>query len=113
MTALPFDDKRFIEICRQNDVAQLGVFGSTARGEAHEQSDIDLLVEFSKPKSLLSLIALEQQLESVLSRKVDLLTKAAISPYWRERILRELRIVYEARGNIFYADTIGTRPVVV
>ncbi len=96
MNTLPFNDQKLIEICRQNDVAQLGVFGSVARGEANEQSDVDLLVEFSKPKSLLGLIDLEQQLEDALGRKVDLLTKAALSPYLRDRILKELRIVYEA-----------------
>lgn len=97
MTALQFDDQKLIEIYRQHDVAQLGVFGSVVRGEANEQSDIDLLVEFAKPKSLFGLIDLEQQLESALGRKVDLLTKAALSPYLRDRILQELRIVYEAR----------------
>ena len=51
-TTLPFDTNKVIEICRRNDVAMLGVFGSVARGEATEQSDVDLLVRFSKQKSL-------------------------------------------------------------
>jgi len=68
MAALPFDTEKLIEICRQNDVAKLGVFGSTARGEANEQSDIDLLVEFSKRKSLLALVALEREISSALDR---------------------------------------------
>ena len=92
----PFDIKKLIEICSQNDVAKVGVFGSMARGEANEQSDIDLLVEFSKPKSLLALVALERQLSEALGRKVDLLTEAALSPYLRDGILRELQVVYEA-----------------
>ena len=85
-----------IEICRQNDVARIGVFGSIARGEFNEQSDIDLLIEFSKRKSLLALVALERQISTALGRKVDLLTEAAISPYLRDRIKRDLRIIYEA-----------------
>lgn len=97
MNQLLFDNEKLIAICRQNDVAQLGLFGSMAKDESDEQSDIDLVVGFSKPKSLLGLIALEQQLEDALGRKVDLLTKAALSPYLRDRILKELRIVYEAR----------------
>jgi predicted nucleotidyltransferase len=44
MMALPFDTNALIEICRQNDVAMLGVFGSMARGEATHDSDVDLLV---------------------------------------------------------------------
>jgi predicted nucleotidyltransferase len=96
MIALPFDTNKLIEICRQNGVAKIGVFGSMARGEATEQSDIDLLVEFSKPKSLLTLVALERQISAALGREVDLLTEAAISPYLRDRIKRDLQIIYEA-----------------
>ncbi len=92
----PFDIKKLIEICRQNDVSRIGVFGSMARGEATEQSDIDLLVEFSKRKSLLGVVMLEQQLTEALGRKVDLLTEAAISPYLRDRILSDLQVIYEA-----------------
>jgi len=97
MAVYPFDIDRLIEICRKNDVAMVGVFGSVARGEATAQSDIDLLVKFAKRKSLLALVRLERDLSSALGRKVDLLTEAAISPYLRERILGELQVIYEAR----------------
>ena len=97
MVTLPFDTNRLIEICRQNDATRIGVFGSMARGEATAQSDIDLLVEFSKRKSLLSMVGLERQLAHTLGRKVDLLTEAAISPYLRDRIKREVQVIYEAR----------------
>jgi len=96
MITLPFDANKLIEICRQNDVLMVGIFGSVARGEANDQSDIDLLVEFSKPKSLLALVALERQISTALGRKVDLLTEAAISPYLRDRIKRDLRVIYGA-----------------
>ena len=95
MVTLPFDTKKLIEICRENDVSKIGVFGSVARGEANDESDIDLLVEFSRRKSLLALVALERQLGTALGRKVDLLTEAAISPYLRERILNDLQVIYE------------------
>jgi predicted nucleotidyltransferase len=97
MSALLFDTNTLIELCRENDVAKLGVFGSMARGEANDQSDIDLLVEFSKRKSLLALVSLERKMSVALGRKVDLLTEAAISPYLRDRIKRDLRVIYEAR----------------
>jgi len=96
-TTLPFDTNELIEICHQNDVSKPGIFGSVARGQATEQSDVDLLVYFFKPKSLLALVALERRMSAVLGRKVNLLTKAAISPYLRERIMRELEVIYEAR----------------
>jgi len=69
---------------RQNDVGKLSVFGSVACGEADARSDVDLLVEFSRPKSLLSVVALERQLSGAIGRKVDLLTETAIGPYLRD-----------------------------
>jgi hypothetical protein len=97
MNTYPFDIRKLIDVCRQNDVVKVGVFGSLARGEANEQSDIDLIVEFSKRKSLLALVAFERQLSLTLGRKVDLLTEAALSPYLRDRIMREIEVIYEAR----------------
>jgi len=96
MKILPFDTHPIIEICQNNDVSMIGVFGSMARGEATNRSDIDLLVKFSKRKSLLALVKLERELSTILGRKVDLLTEAAISPYLRERIMHDLQVIYEA-----------------
>lgn len=96
IVAVPFDTKKLVEICSQNDVRKLGIFGSMVRGEATDQSDIDVLVYFSKPKSLLSVVALERQLSESLAIRVDLLTEAAISPYLRDRIKSELVVIYEA-----------------
>jgi predicted nucleotidyltransferase len=65
------------------------------RGQITPQSDIDVLIRFSKGKSLLTLIKLERELSTVLGRKVELLTEAAISPYLRDRIKRDLKVIYE------------------
>jgi predicted nucleotidyltransferase len=91
----PFDTARIIDICRQNDVSFVGLFGSFARGENTENSDIDLLVKFSSRKSLLALVRLERELTLALSRKVDVLTDASISPYIRANILHDLKVIYE------------------
>lgn len=96
-TSFPFDVPRLIDICRQNDVSMVGVFGSVARGKAKKKSDIDLIVRFSKRKSLLALVRLERELTEALGKKVDLLTEAAISPYLREQILKEMQVVYGER----------------
>jgi hypothetical protein len=93
----PFDLPRMIDICRQNDVSMIGVFGSMARGESKKKSDIDLIVRFAKRKSLLGMVRLERELTEALGRKVDLLTEAAISPYMRERVLKEMQVVYGSR----------------
>lgn len=66
-----------------------------ARGDANEKSDIDLLINFSSKKSLLAIVKLERELSVELKRKVQLLTEAAISPYLRDQIMRELKIIYE------------------
>ena len=93
----PFSVPRLIDVCRKNDVSMIGVFGSMARGEAKTKSDIDLIVRFSKRKSLLAMVRLERELTEALGRKVDLLTEAAISPYLRERVLKEMQVVYGSR----------------
>ncbi|HMD13322.1 MAG TPA: nucleotidyltransferase domain-containing protein, partial [Bacteroidota bacterium] len=58
--------------------------------------DVDLLVTFSQPTSLLQMVRLERELSSILGRKVDLLTAKSISPYLRNRILKESRPIYAA-----------------
>lgn len=98
-TLLPISESiqaKLIELCRQSDVKQLSLFGSMARGDATPQSDIDLLIEFSQRKSLLAMINLERQFADLLGREVDLLTEAAISPYLRNRIKQEAKVLYAA-----------------
>jgi hypothetical protein len=67
------------------------VFGSVARGEAGENSDIDLLVELEQGRSLLDQAGLMVELEKLLGRKVDVVTEQGL--YWllRRRILKEAR----------------------
>jgi hypothetical protein len=96
MVSTPFDLKQLTEICLQYDVTKLSLFGSMVRGEATDESDIDLLVEFAVPKSLLTLVMLERKLSDVLGQKVDLLTEAALSPYLRDRIKQEMQLIYAA-----------------
>lgn len=97
MARVTFNRRVLAEVCRRNDVSRLFVFGSAARGEATETSDVDLIVEFSRRKSLLGLLRVERELSGALGRKADVMTEAALSPYLRERILREARVIYEAR----------------
>ena len=73
-------------ICKKYHVSSLALFGSEIRGEASENSDVDMLVSFSKSVSLLTLVALE--------REVDLQTEGALSPYLRDRILKERQVIY-------------------
>lgn len=70
-------------------VASLAVFGSTARGEAEADSDIDLLVEFSHPPTLFDLGGLQVFLEELLGRPVDVTTAEMLRPEIKSRVLRE------------------------
>ena len=93
----PFNLSQLIELCRQNDVSMVGIFGSMASGEAKKNSDIDLIVRFSKRKSLLALVRIERELTESLGYKVDLLTESSISPYMRDRVLSEMQVLYGSR----------------
>lgn len=92
------DNNKLFEIYKKEDVSFLGVFGSFVRGTNTEQSDIDLIVRFSKAKSLMDLVRIEREFTSVLGTKVDLLTESSISPYLRNRIIDEMEVVYERKG---------------
>jgi uncharacterized protein len=96
MQPLALNSQALVDICHQHDVVKLSLFGSTARGEATEHSDVDLLVQFSKKKSLLTLVELEQTLTTAIGRKVDLVTESSLSPHLRDNILHDAQILYEA-----------------
>jgi len=70
-------------------VASLSIFGSWARGEHTEKSDLDVLVEFIEPPGLITFLALEEELSARLGLKVDLVMKGALKPVIRKRILAE------------------------
>ena len=78
-------------ILRRLGVRRASVFGSLARGEGDEESDVDLLVELEPGRSLLDLAELKVELEEVLGRRVDVITYDSLHPLLRERVLREQR----------------------
>ncbi len=90
------EKKKIIEICKRNDISYCAVFGSFARGEANENSDIDLLVKFSKPKGFDWLDA-AFEIEDILGKKVDLVTEDGLNPHIREKVLKDLKVIYEQR----------------
>jgi predicted nucleotidyltransferase len=78
------------EVARDYSVKTIGVFGSVARDEQTEQSDIDLLVEFSRPVGFVTFMRLEEYLSDRLGKKVDLVTPDALKPVIRQDVLREV-----------------------
>ena len=85
-------------ICVRYHVAELSVFGSTARGSAGPTSDIDLVVAF-KPDAAIGLIGfnrLRRELEDSLGRKVDLVPKDGLKAMIRDQVLSEAQLLYAA-----------------
>ncbi len=82
-------------ILKKHDVERIGIFGSHARGDEHPGSDLDILVNFRKTQSLLTLVGIERELSDALRIKVDLLTEGAISPHLIDRIKAQLKVIYQ------------------
>jgi predicted nucleotidyltransferase len=78
-----------LSVARKHGATNVRVFGSFARGDQKKTSDIDLLVDLPERSSLLDLVDLKLALEKALRRKVDLVTTRGLSPYLRDRVLRE------------------------
>ena len=76
-------------------VTEIGLFGSVVRNEHREDSDIDILVSYDpkKMKSLFRYIELQEELEEIFGKRVDLTNKKTIVPYLRKRILGEVEYV--------------------
>ena len=86
-------DKRQVLIALANrcKAENVRVFGSVARGEANEESDLDLLVHFRDGASLFDLIDLKEEAEKLLGLDVDVVSDGGLSPYLKDRILNEAR----------------------
>ena len=82
--------KHKTEVVKNFNVKEIGVFGSVVRGEQKKKSDIDILVEYSELPDLLKLIELENRLQRLLKKKVDLVEKSGIRPELKDRILKEV-----------------------
>jgi len=80
---------RILEIAAAHGARNVRLFGSVARGESNEASDIDILVDMEPGRTYLNLVGLWLDLEELLGCKVDVLTDGGLSPYLRDRILAE------------------------
>lgn len=85
-------------VCERFSVRELAIFGSAARADFSQESDVDVLVEF-QPGARIGIIEfgkLQEQLADLLGRRVDLVSKLGLNPLIREEILRAREIVYAA-----------------
>ena len=65
------------------------LFGSVARGATTQSSDLDILLEMERGRSLLDLVAIKQDLEDLLGSQVHVITESSLSPYLRDEVLKE------------------------
>lgn len=88
------EKQKIIEICKRNGISNCGIFGSFARGEADETSDVDLLVKFSRPIGW-KFFCLAEEFETALGKKVDLATDKMIGERIRQAVMSDLQVIYE------------------
>ncbi|HZX83463.1 MAG TPA: nucleotidyltransferase family protein [Reyranella sp.] len=85
------------EFCRHHHIRRLALFGSTLKGTAHSDSDLDLLVEFEpgNEPGLIKLAGMEAELSAMLgNRRVDLRTAEDLSRHFRDEVVRTAEIQY-------------------
>jgi len=81
--------KSILPILKEAGVLKSSLFGSVARGDNNPDSDVDILVELPKGKSLFDLADLRERLQLALGKKVDIGTYSSIKPFLKDRILDE------------------------
>ena len=85
--------KQIIDFFKDKDVKKVELFGSFARDEQTQNSDIDLLIDFKG--GLFEFVKLKNSLEEKLNKKVDLVTKDSISPYIWDYVKDDIKVIYE------------------
>jgi predicted nucleotidyltransferase len=81
--------EEILHLAAQHGAFNVRIFGSVARGEEREDSDVDFLVDMEPERSLLDRIGLIQDLEDLLGRNVDVATVKGLREYFRDRILNQ------------------------
>ena len=91
-------ERKIAEFCKKNRIRKLSVFGSALREDFNPDSDVDILVEF-EPEARVGMIGLagmEIELSKIIGKKVDLNTPGFLSKYYREEVLSESVVQYDA-----------------
>ena len=90
--------ERIADFCRRSRIRRLALFGSVLRDDFGPDSDVDVLVEFEPAArvGLLRLAGMEIELSEILGRKVDLSTPGFLSDYFRDKVLAEAQVQYDA-----------------
>ena len=91
-------EDKIAEFCRRHRIRRLSLFGSILRDDFRPDSDMDMLVEFEPGArvGMIRLAGMEIELSELLGRKVDMNTPGFLSPYYRDRVLAEAQVQYDA-----------------
>lgn len=90
-------EEKIAAFCRRNHIRKLAFFGSGLRDDFTPSSDVDVLVEFEPGTRVgLRFFNMEQELSDILGRKVDLNTAGFLSKYFREKVISESEVLYDA-----------------
>ncbi len=90
-------EEKIASFCRHNRIRKLSFFGSVLRDDFSSESDVDVLVEFEPNTQVgLQFFKMEQDLSEILGRKVDLNTPGFLSKYFREKVIAEAEVLYDA-----------------
>ena len=93
MTPVDLPVSEILRVARLHGARTVSIFGSRARGDSRSGSDLDLLVTLEPKRSLIDLVAIKQDLEDLLHYPVDVVTESGLSPYLRDGILAEARLI--------------------
>ena len=98
--ALNMPQEKIADFCKRNHIRKLSLFGSTLRGDASPESDVDFVVGFEPAATpgYFGLARMERELSEILGgRKVDLRTPSELSRYFRDEVLAQAKVQYAQR----------------
>jgi predicted nucleotidyltransferase len=90
MNAAEIIKLHLIDVKKRFGVSRIGIFGSYSRAEETDTSDVDVLVGFEQPVDIFTFLELKEYLETLLKRRVDLVTEKALKPMIKDHVLSEV-----------------------
>jgi hypothetical protein len=96
-TPLNFSNKKLTGFCQKNHIVFLALFGSVLTSRFSSASDVDVLVKFEKKHipNLFDIAHMEEELTTIIGRRVDLKTPGDLSPYFRDDVLAKAKTLYQ------------------
>lgn len=94
---LALDTQKIQQLCQNQGISYLGLFGSYARDEHTPSSDVDLLVKFDKRVTLLDIAHAQNNFSDLFNKPVDLVVEKTLNPLIRPYVEKDLVTIYEKR----------------